>query len=152
MKNKELFTKTVNILVDAYFKNTLQHGNCAACAVGNIIACNMGIKFRISAVCDGFYTWDGLKVSWNKVFVTPFNHQQHNEFNYEGEAKEQIDSTGYTWQELAKVEFAFETAYEGKSEDDYMFNGLMSVVDVLIEIHEGNETEKETAKELFVLN
>ena len=143
MKNKELFTKTVNILVDAYFKNTLQHGNCAACAVGNIIACNMGIKFRISTVCDGFYTWDGLKVSWNKVFVTPFN--------YEGEAKEQIDSTGYTWQELAKVEFAFETAYVGKSEDDYMFNGLMAVVDVLIEIHEGNETEKVTAKELFTV-
>lgn len=150
MKNKELFTKTVNILVDAYFKNTLQHGSCAACAVGNIIACNMGLKIS-EDLC--FWEKKGKTIysDWDNVFVTTREGQEINPKEYFGEAKKQIDSTGYTWQELAKVEFAFETADEGNSEDDYMFNGLMSVCDVLIEIHEGNEAEKETAKQLFTV-
>lgn len=42
MKRPELYQKTVDILVKAYFDDTLQHGNCYACAVGNIIAGNCG--------------------------------------------------------------------------------------------------------------
>ncbi len=44
MKNKSLYDKTVSILVDAYMNDTLQHGNCFACAVGNIVAANCDVK------------------------------------------------------------------------------------------------------------
>jgi len=38
MKNKKLFDKTISILVNAYLKGTLIHGDSCACAVGNLIA------------------------------------------------------------------------------------------------------------------
>ncbi len=37
------------------------------------------------------------------------------------------------------IEHAFEYAPKGNSEDDYMFNGLMAVVDALDIIHENTD-------------
>jgi len=39
------FENTVDILVKAYINDTLEHNNCYACAVGNIVAHNMGERF-----------------------------------------------------------------------------------------------------------
>ena len=132
MIKEQLYNKTVDILVQAYFNDTLIHGNCASCAVGNIVAHNMGYTYT----SDKKF-WECSIPNWYDVFRA---YQK-----YEGKAKKQIDSTGYTWQELAKVEKAFESAGKGNSGDDYMFNGLMAVIDVLDIIHE-NTDEKATTE------
>ncbi len=149
MKRQELYEKTVDILVQAYFNDTLRHGDCAACAVGNLI--NARKKFsteerkKLNAL--GGYEREG----WSEVFCT-YNRTQQEiiPFNYKGLAKKQIDLTGYTYNQLAKIEKAFETADAGKSDEDWMFNGLMAVIDVLDKIHKNTDTNvTENSKNKF---
>lgn len=165
MKNVELYNKTVDILVQAYFNDTLFHGSCAACAVGNIVAHNMGfdiIKKEATHTIDTFcWVKDGqehpypglgqcetgeynLINGWGAVIGTngfPKNMRKPKLGRMVGKAKEQILSTGYSVLELAKIEFAFETATMGKSDDEWMFNGLMAVIEVLDEIHQNENKE-----------
>ncbi len=145
MKNKELFDHTVKILVNAYLDNSLVQGNCHACAVGNIIAANMHLKY------DKNLKWIGRQVAWPQVFVTVSFEiaQVKRPWNFTGAAKEQINSTGYTWQELARIEYAFERARFAKTQEERMFNGLMAVIDVLSQIYEINETTKAATQGLF---
>jgi hypothetical protein len=138
------FNHTVNVLVNAYMNDKLQHGICDACAVGNIVMACCNKPGRID-LCNG----------WPTVFVTGGNHQQKRmPIFYEGEAKRQIDATGYTWQELARIEKAFEfhdtDSFDPEDADEAMFNGLMAVVDVLADIHGIDLTVREEAKALFV--
>src|SRR5689334_8450222 len=146
------FNHTVNVLVKAYFKGELKHGNCQACAVGNI--CN-------DAGAPRFYIadFDNMPTfccgSWKAVFVTTSEGRQikspkhHSDSEWLKAGHEVIAMTGYSVKELAKVEYAFETAPKGQSEDEWMFNGLMAVVDVLAEIHQIDLAAKEEAKLLF---
>lgn len=150
MKNEELYHKTIGILVKAYLNDTLQHSKCQACAVGNLVCANMDITqyelhariFENAISCE----LDG----WPSVFITNVPCQRVRPENYTGEAKEQIDSTGYLWEELAKIEFAFENSDEGYNDDEWIYNGLMDVVEVLGEIHEVSEEQTEETKKLFV--
>lgn len=146
MKNKPLFDKTLNILVKAYQNDTLEHGDCNACAVGNMIAANCGYDYIKDEF--GFLWWGVNYPLWQLVFSTGYE-QRINSNAYVGDAKKQIDSTGYTWQELAKIEYAFETANKGNSSDDWILNGLLAVYDVLCEVHEV-EKKEEDAKLIFV--
>jgi len=146
MKNKEQFDKTIKILVNAYLNNTLVHNNCCACAVGNIIAANLKIKY------DQDLKWIGRQLAWSTVFVTKRSKIEQTQcpWAYNGNAKEQIDATGYSWQELALLEAAFEKAPLGKTSEKRMFNGLMAVVNTLCQIHEMAEEVKQATKKLFV--
>jgi hypothetical protein len=145
MINEQLYRKTVDILFQAYFNDTLKHDDCSACAVGNMVAANMGITTQ--QLTPRIH----LRQGWNRVFTTFTSTRQF--INPKGyvpgsEAKTQIDSTGYCWQDLAKIEFAFETAPKGESDEDWMFNGLVAVLDVLKDIH---QVEDNTADvEMFV--
>lgn len=136
MNRPQLLAKTRQILFDAYYNDTLEHGNCYACAVGNIVAANMGIKI---VPCDFFsftFEWEKGDSAWDAVFCTGNGAQRRNPDAYEWcDARAQIDATGYTWEELAKIEFAFETAHRGDSDEDRMYNGLVAVLDVLDQIH-----------------
>lgn len=160
---KATFEQTVAILVKAYFDNTLEHGNCAACAVGNIIASSIGAKVSKSA-----YTWErkGIEIIpiWDELFCSGgAGGQVVVPEEYKGWVKRQIDTTGYSWQELALIERTFEkhSPFEvedyGEDEDNMraienssMFNGLMAVVEVLAEIHNVDLSVKESAKLQFV--
>jgi hypothetical protein len=146
MKNKEQFDRTVKILVAAYLNNSLVQSNCHACAVGNLVAANLDIRY------DQDLKWVGRQVAWSAVFVTLQYQIAQNKCPgaYAGEAKAQIDATGYTWQELARIEYAFERAPRGKTSEDHRFNGLMAVLDELCRIHELDENTKRAAKQLFV--
>lgn len=148
MKNQKLFEKTVGILVNAYRNDTLEHGYCHACAVGNIIAANCGIEDDLDWLEK---TGDYPITGWGLVFTTGAGYQRINESEYKGAAKFQIDSTGYSWQELAKIEYAFETAPKGNNDDDWMLNGLLAVYDVLCDIHEVDRSEVKAGEEVFVL-
>ena len=143
---KELYKKTVDILYYAYFNNTLRHSNCFACAVGNIIAANRGFTFTPSKPI-GIRWADRHEASeWHYVFCTTMGRQIIQTNNYKGKAKEQIDSTGYSLAELAKIEFAFETAEPGKNAEDRMFNGLVAVLDILKEIHQVSDNNEVMAR------
>lgn len=162
---KATFENTVSILVKAYLNDTLQHGDCAACAVGNIIAANIGAKVVPEKInCNGYWkrNHDNLTIAWNDVFMTPFRENQRFQLeNYKGQIKRQIDASGYSVHDLAKIEFAFERAHnpeynirtDGLPDDflnpEWMFNGLMAVLDVLAEIHNVDLSVKESAKLLF---
>lgn len=163
---KPTFEKTVGVLVKAYLNDTLVHGNCYACAVGNIVAQSMGYKLE-KDICSSVYWLDkdskeevpypafaysdnGKQYpnGWAAVFCTD-GRQTKDPDNYIGVAKDQIDSTGYTWMELAKIEKAFESADHRYTDENRMFNGLMAVVDVLAEIHGISLTTREQSKLLF---
>lgn len=164
---KAKFDETVSILVKAFLDGTLAHADCAACAVGNIIAAKIGAKIVcIENVGYGGAEWerdgDWLTIGWPEVFCTRNGDQVVQPGKYLGQIKRQIDASGYTWRELAKIESAFEAAHNPESNRDeagepvdqlnpeWMFNGLMAVVDVLAEIHNIDLAVKESAKLLFV--
>lgn len=156
MKKQKLFEKTVGILVHAFRNDKLQHGNCRACAVGNIVAANMGIDNQD----DRSWTAVGTKppgvlfgilpVGWAELFITVNGKQSRRDSTEASfEAIHQVAVTGYTVDELAKVEFAFETAPKGMDDDEWMLNGLLAVYDVLCEIHEVDTNTVPTGKEVF---
>jgi hypothetical protein len=135
---KATFYNTVDILVKAYLNDTLEHQNCAACAVGNIIAAaNGSIMLKIPPYgCSKLTVITKPEIeSWfsfsQRVLETP-----------------QTLNTGYEWYELATIERAFESVY-GMEASDITFEGLMKVVEVLSEIHGVSLEQKEQAKRLF---
>lgn len=138
MENPELYYKTVDILVQAYFNDTLRHGKCTACAVGNLVAYHMGYTYNYNL------GWSEGNSKWTSVFYTVFGEQYIMPIGYNGDAKVEIESTGYQWEELAKVEYAFECAPYGKNDDEWMFNGLMAVIEALDQIHENTDTQVTT--------
>lgn len=124
MKTPERFNRALKVLVQAFFNDTLAKGDCTKCAVGNM--------------CGG----EGV---WTNVFFTPSDGTQRiYEDHYAGRAKEVIELTGYSWKQLAKIEFSFETntriggnAYGRFTKQEIMedqYRGLMAVVEVLCEI------------------
>lgn len=157
MKNKELFDKTVSILVKAYFEGTLLHGECPACAVGNIIAANRGYVIVNSPAKKGFrwrVHWEDVKgdevaVNWDQSCSLGEAIPSKNF----GRTRNQIKATGYPLKDVASIEEAFEkfTGFDDSKYSDLDgFKGLMAVVDVLQEIHECTDEERDEAKALFV--
>lgn len=157
MKNKELFDKTIGILVKAYQNDTLEHETCYACAVGNLVAAGLGCGFIDASFekTPGTLKWDnGMPYpatrGWGTVFTTVQKSQKFIPSEYRNLAKKQIMATGYSLGDVMKIEYDFETASPGNTPDERMFNGLMAVCDALMQIHEANETEISEAKALFV--
>jgi hypothetical protein len=161
------FNHTVNVLVKAYLNDTLRHNNCYACAVGNMIASANGFKYSMlkEALSDNkehwLLKWAHLPSIYDAEIELSSNDQQENWMNvfrdgevqysnYNGKSKELIDSTGYTVYELARIEEAFEDVDSNCTNDEWMFNGLMAVIEVLAEIHGIDLKQKEEAKALFV--
>lgn len=150
MKRPELYHKTVGILVDAYFNDTLAHGNCHACAVGNMIAANKGYEVTPSKILNKN---DSHRFGWDNYNAYEFLPGYYNSPLYpswftelssdkkSSIAESQIRATGYTSAELQLIELSFERATRGDTDDEWMFNGLMAVIDVLDKIHENNDTE-----------
>jgi hypothetical protein len=128
MKKKTLYNKTVGILVDAYFNDTLQHQICQACAVGNLVAYYTNQKQEGKFYCKD-WSWSGV--------VRNYFPAGSNEKTIEI-ANKQVAATGYTAIELLAIEKAFESSR--LTYPDPMFNGLMAVIDVLDKIHENTDT------------
>jgi hypothetical protein len=82
--------RTIDILLDAYNSGNLESGKCAKCAVGNIILANFG-------------SVDG---SWYYFLHSNFLIKNTEEENIL--AVKQINSTGYSVEEIIEIETAFE--------------------------------------------
>lgn len=149
MKKAELYKRTVDILYQAYFDDTLEHYNCYACAVGNIVAANVGFQFeRVDKEQKGL-GWKGFPNQYrytsfttlSRTWIDAISYGRLVEYEYYGTAKQHIEATGYTCLELAWIEMAFEDCHRGNSDDEYMFNGLVAVLEVLKEIHEVSDED-----------
>lgn len=133
-----LYRRTVDILFDAYFNDTLRHTDCWACAVGNLVFANMGYTL---ASCGSWRDKQGEICSpeWYDAVTCDGKPIVR---NLNGLTKIQIASTGYTLRETCRIERSFERCDNGKSPEDWMFNGLVAVLEVLKEIHEVTEDEE----------
>lgn len=131
MKNKELFDKTIGILVNAYMKGTLYHSDARCCAVGNLVMAHN--NYRLKGM-----TW-----------VDEQNVTKYPDWYSCGAVKShQLDGLGYSLIEVIEIEKAFEH-FDWGDDDITGYKGLMSVVDALIDIHQGTDTQKTEAKEMF---
>lgn len=149
MRNElEKFNDTVSILVKAYLNDELKHEDCSACVVGNLCDGNTLWKF-LFMTCEGEQK-PYLDTCINEMRFIVLTHHNMSEESLIQMAIKVCASTGYTVDELKRIEYTFETCNRGNSVEEYMFNGLMAVVDVLAEIHGIDLTAKEHAKTLFV--
>ena len=154
MERKDLFNKTINVLVNAYRNDTLEHENCAACAVGNLIAYAKGYKVDTENINWHDSGVKEISPSWTAGFCTNsigFQSTSKRVYNSNSTVKDEIDSTGYSFEELAAIELAFESSDWHKA-DDSQFVGLMAVVDCLQKIHMFDEETVKETKELFVIS
>lgn len=151
MKNPELFHKTIGILVNAYLNDTLLFSDTCACAVGNLVAGNMG--YKITKLPGGQFFWDeDLASNWEHLVWSNINSKLYPSLSPPtGKSIAEAESTGYTVFELTCIENSF---LEGWNKDQKItekpYNGLMAVVEVLCDIHKMDLTSKEEAKALFV--
>lgn len=135
--------KAIDILLDAINNGTLAKGHCSHCAVGNLVSYGMhNPEFRDSA-------W-----RWSDLFVTIKGKQIINEdFLTDQRVLNCIIATDFTWRELAKIEYAFETNTKIHCNDYTKFSkgeikqdqirGLESAVRVMLEFDECKELIKE---------
>lgn len=153
MKNKELFDRTVAVLVQAYRNDVLDYTEPCGCAVGNICAAAAGYTVVTSSVTmEGGLAWKDTKgnhhfPNWPEVFM---NGQFRDQKDYHGLAE--IAKTGYTPEQLIQVERAFLQGWDLDIEsghDTQQFNGLLSVYDCLCEIHEVDKNEVTAGEEVF---
>ncbi len=139
MNRPEIYERSINILREAYRNDVLFHNYCQACAVGNLVKACGGFPFDYAM--------------WRLVFETNYKTgvQYFNAAHYIGASRVEIDQTGYSPIELARIEYAFETVdIKGKINDDqHMLDGLLAVIDVLQDIHGVNQETTEVTKQSF---
>lgn len=174
MEHSLRFSSAITALVNAFYNETLAKGNCAACAVGNMVAFANGAKLDpdLNSVSIHKFGKELRNTDWKYFGMTIANRDSQLKRSYleycsiEESDAEQIElaqivtlATGYSEEEILRIEHAFETntkidfmQYTSSTKESIMldqYNGLMAVVDVLCEI-EGIESSN--TKELFVLN
>lgn len=170
-KTTERFEKAYDALVQAFFKGTLGKGDCSACAVGNIVAAANGIDLKINktyGICES----SGDNYSWGILFATSDGRQEcrtsamvhttgifdPSDPNDIKQALSILEPTGYSEEELAQVEYVFETnaqinlsRYRYCNQEEIIqdqYNGLCAVVDVLLRLDNlDNDGYKEKFRE-----
>jgi hypothetical protein len=108
----ERITKAIDIFLDAVNKGTLAKGTCVACAVGNLVAHGMGgeIKFNPERDWENMFQSNVNNAEWKYAFCTREGAQSRNVwYNYAIGVKMNISATDFNIDELAQIEFAFET-------------------------------------------
>lgn len=160
------FEKAYNALLSAFMDDTLAKGTCTACAVGNIVADAMGAK--VVRVDETDFECEKNNNFWGDLFMTETTFSKQKIINEKSSRAKKIKArlkklTGYSWKELAKIEYAFETntkihrvLYNTEDEKVIMedqFKGLMAVLDVMIELDEIKEGKqyKDAFKKKFEL-
>lgn len=159
MSEQAKFNHTVQVLVQAYLNDTLEKGNCQACAVGNLIAHAAGAVYvRKPDHYRGKMELEAQPrvVDWLVAICTGDNSTQEidkSKYLNQPDVKAAFDSTGYSFEQLARIEYAFESNNghnQWGTDAEREFAGLMGVVDVLVEIHGLALSTATQAKALFV--
>jgi len=143
MNRPQLFERSVDVLVEAYFNDTLRHGDDCACAVGNLVAAEL---HGASTEADSILEWpnhsDGK--GW---------YDSMTDYKYEEREVEIAEPLDYDNDEIVAIEDAFELAWfdEDLNENaDKRFEGLMNVLDVLFYIHDvEDQSVREASRNRF---
>jgi len=143
------FEKAYNALVKAFFEGTLAKGTCVACAVGNIVADAQGgvVDFSDRSALPHCSSDNGF---WQPLFSTDGGHQERRtniiitENTYSKLSRNLEALTNYSEDEMAQIEYAFETNtsiyflnYGAISEHvilEDQYRGLCAVVDVMLKL------------------
>lgn len=146
------FNNAVTALVKGFFEGTLAKGTCSACAVGNIVAHSISVKPYIQSSrleLAEYYKYE------NTHWVLLIGGCGFGGLS-QIKARANILATGYNVEQLTDIEDAFEWAtkyqfykYSELPQSEIMqdqFNGLMAVVDVLMEIEGMNKAETDYRK------
>lgn len=142
------FEKAYNALCQAFFNGTLAKGTCVACAIGNIVADAVGVKFDKLPI-----SWaDNLSLQFTEGFPSWWvvrdvcGYRPKESLNTE---EKMIDgqvtvATGYTNEERCIIETVFEKTcripydiYHLHNEQDILedqYRGLCAVFDVLCKL------------------
>jgi len=153
MNRKDIFDRSIAVLVKAYQDNTLQAVNCYACAVGNLVAAQAGVKYiQHPDVEDEYFKWDTkIEPDWFDAMCATRDGGDWLDKEQFTRGCVQIATTGYTMKEVILIEDAFENTYSSYSKHDGhdpMFEAMMGVYKVLCEIHEIDKPSK--GEEVFV--
>jgi len=135
---KEVYDKSVDVLLDAYNKEELFHGDCNACAVGNLMGNSDKWKF-ITGVTDR------VGNIW-----TPEDWCNEAE-----SGRLLISDSGLGVTELSDIEHAFEMSisndrsyYTDKGEKKGQYLGLVAVLDVMKDMVETEVEHEENIEKL----
>lgn len=142
MNREPLYHKTIDILVQAYFNDTLIGAMCVSCAVGTLVAANMGYEVFIYGWRDKNGAIVKPRWQYSKAFLCG------NSGMVNRDTWDQIESTGYPPKELSGIESAFMNG--GAIGNDYNFSGLMAVVEYLGKIHEVGSGQVVRSKDKFL--
>jgi hypothetical protein len=142
MEKPELFNWSIGVILKAYINGTLVAQNTCGCVLGNLIANRNKIKY--SNNISGWPSWDTGTPDWNRLINTSDGIQRlcskkrYNSPIYENEKKgaEQLKSIGYEFNDLALIEYTFETEGRISLED-----GLYAVIKVIQKIHKCSKEE-----------
>lgn len=144
MNRSELYSETVNILYDAYYNNRLEYRNYHLCPIGNIIRSKMGYDVSIKnnslgrKSCSWYNKGDFvLAFPWHSLLYQNLQRLTNLEPEDLALAEIHLKVTGYSKDELIKIEMAFESNYEEEAYSDYL-SGVINVLKVLDEIHQVN--------------
>lgn len=150
MNRPEIYQKSMDVLVKAYIDGGLDRMDCAACAVGNLVAAGCG--YTRSPKKHKFLDSEGRIVTsyWSVII----NSADGLHF-IPSDVYKQITCTGYNRRELHKIEEAFMHPPESGNfgycvQYDEQYHGLIAVLKVLDEIHEvKDDTIKASSKVRF---
>jgi len=160
MNRSELYYHSVDVLLDAYNDKKLKHGDCTACAVGNLVGDGMK-KLGKSYTMDDLERM-GSRITlrtWTRLFVTsrPGHSRQfiskipEKILGKDSVIRTHVECTGYHWKELARIEKAFESiskkTVRSENETLMQFEGLCKVLDVLKEIHQVDQEVSSVSSE-----
>lgn len=161
----------IDIFLDAINNGTLAKGDCTACAVGNLVRVGMGLstdqynKNNLRSVnldINNQYHITSFLVNWSILFATPkagasqirvSKEEECKILSKYPEVKDQIESTDFTIDELAKIEEVFENStiisyhnYWIHPKEEIradQIKGLEAVVKVMLTFDEQTEDVKE---------
>lgn len=129
----------------------LKHGNCTACAVGNICGGNpsWSLRFMTNIFAESQRPETIISGIIDRALGRPLPCEveflsENEELAVFGYVDKVISDTGYTQKELAKIEWTFEMSiasdYANLSKTpEGQYIGLCAVLDVLHEIHDVKE-------------
>lgn len=136
MKNKKKLEKDVNTLVGAFLAGKMQNGNVCHCAVGTLLQSELNVETEDQHAFMAWYHklqfWRSKNPDKAKRNVPDCSGQLAPEVDQKAEAFR--NTTGYTWEELNRIEGAFEQKQSLEA-------GLLDAVAVLSDIHGLSEEE-----------
>lgn len=144
MVHKETLKTNLRKIMNAYLSDKLNKQSCQGDPVTAILGSNAwGAVFRTVK-----YNGELQQLERGKLMSTIAKFGSPPQLRFilekEDEGQELIDKSPYSYGELKKIEYAYQTTpNEGPDKEFNIYNSVMSAVDVLIEIHQVEDHERD---------